>query len=437
MESAARRNLAATNAVLLLAMILLAACSSKGQAPAGKPVSDPGVERAAALIGDNWPAGQDQLATTRGDIYEANLDSQIQALEKRLATSQQVPARVSLAGLLYHRFQLLGRVADAERACTLLQQAMEQELLAPGEMLGYARILSGLHEFDTAQQVIDRAAQRGGDPAAISQARQQLISSRELPEVRALPESSQAGAGSTEAAPGSSQAAPGDYITAVQQAAKMLEQGDLYGSSQLLRMAQDLYADSSPFPLAWIHLQQGVAFLRFQQYEEARVFFAAAHERLPQYYLATEHLAETEALLGNWQRSAELYRQVSEQTNQPAFWHGLQLAESELGNAPAALEAGQLADRNYRQLLDEYPLTFADHAVGYYLDTGREQQALRLAELNFANRQDVYAHLTLAEALAANGQQQKACGHIEELRRAGLAPPEILYPDASLAGCSP
>jgi len=430
MDSAALKNLAATHAVLLVAMMLLAACSTTGQGPTGKPVPDPGVARAAGLIDDNWPARQDQLATTSGDIYQANLDSQIQALEKRLATSQQVPARVSLAGLLYHRFQLLGRVADAERACTLLQQAMEQEQLAPGEMLGYARILSGLHEFDTAQQVIDRAAQRGGDPAAISQARQQLLSSRELPGDMALPESSQAGAGS-------SLPVPGDYITAVQQAAKMLEQGDLYGSSQLLRMAQDLYADSSPFPLAWIHLQQGVAFLRFQQYEEARIFFAAAHERLPQYYLATEHLAETEALLGNWQRSAELYRQVSEQTNQPAFWHGLQLAESELGNASAAQEAGQLADRNYRQLLDEYPLTFADHAVGYYLDTGREQQALRLAELNFANRQDVYAHLTLAEALAANGQQQQACGHIEELRRAGLAPPEILYPDASLASCSP
>jgi tetratricopeptide (TPR) repeat protein len=409
--------------VLLPAVILLAACSTAGQAPAGKPAPDPGVERAAGLISEDWPAGQDQLATTSGDIYLANLQSQIQALEKRLATPQQVPARVSLAGLLYHRFQLLGRVGDAERACTLLQQAMEQELLAPGEMLGYARILSGLHEFDTAQQVIDRAEQHGGDPAAISQAREQLISSRELPRDKAGPESSQA--------------APGNYVTAVQRAAQILEQGDLFGASQLLRMAQDLYVDSSPFPLAWIHLQQGVAFLRFQQYEQARVFFAAAHERLPQYYLATEHLAETEALLGNWQRSAELYRQVSEQTDQPAFWHGLQLAESELGNASEALEAGQRADRNYRQLLDEYPLAFADHAVGYYLDTGRQQQALQLAELNFANRQDVYAHLTLAEALAANGQQQQACSHIAELREAGLAPPEILYPDESLASCSP
>jgi tetratricopeptide (TPR) repeat protein len=230
---------------------------------------------------------------------------------------------------------------------------------------------------------------------------------------------------------------PDDYVLAVQQAAVLLEQGELFEASRLLQQAQDLYQDSSPFPLAWIQLQQGVAFLRYQQYEQARVFFAAAHERLPQYYLATEHLAETEALLGNWQRSAELYRQVSEQTGQPAFWHGLQLAEAELGNAAAADAAAQQADTDYQQLLAKYPLTFADHAVGYYIDTGREQKALELAEMNYANRQDVYAHLTLAEALAANGQQQQACSKVSELRRAGLAPPEIIFPDENLAACQP
>jgi tetratricopeptide (TPR) repeat protein len=421
MSTRSARVIRSFKASLIVAGCLgLASCASPGQQPSAVTGSAD-VTAAISLVSSNWPATTEVLSTTRGDIYLSNLDSQIQVLEHRIATTQQIPARVSLAGLLYHRFQLLGRIADADRARSLLQQAMEQDLLGPGEMLGYARILSGLHEFDAAQDVIDAAATRGAKPADINQASDQVLASRRLPSPLALPLTDSA--------------APADYLAAVQQSAVLLEQGELFEASRLLQVAQDKYQDSSPFPLAWIHLQQGVAFLRYQQYEQARVFFAAAHERLPQYYLATEHLAETEALLGNWQQAAELYRQVSAQTGQPAFWHGLQLAEQELGDAAAALAAGQRADEDYRQLLAQYPLTFADHAVGYFIDTGREQKALELAELNFANRQDVYAHLALAEALAANGLQQQACEKVAALRRAGLSPPEIIFPGEDLAAC--
>jgi hypothetical protein len=71
-------------------------------------------------------------------------------------------------------------------------------------------------------------------------------------------------------------------------------------------------------------------------------------------------------------------------------------------------------------------LTFADHAVGYFIETGRAQRALNLAELNFSNRHDIYAHITLAEALAANGLQQQACEKVAEMRQAGQSPPEIV-----------
>lgn len=411
--------------VLSIACLSLASCANAVQQQAVQQQTAPSqsadVSAAIGLVSSNWPATEESLSTTSGDIYLANLNSQIQVLQHRIATTQQVPARVGLAGLLYHRFQLLGRIEDADRARVLLQEAMDQQLLGPAELLTYARILAGLHEFDAAQEVITAAAEGGGKPAVIIQARQQVMASRHLPNPLTQPIADQA--------------VPADYVAAVQQSASLLEQGKLLEASQLLILAQDLYRDSSPFPLAWIHLQQGVAFLRYQQYEQARIFFEAAHERLPQYYLATEHLAETEALLGNWQRSAELYRQVSGQTGQPAFWHGLQVAESELGNDSAATAAGRQADADYQQLLAQYPRTFADHAVGYYLDTGREPKALELAEFNFENRQDVYAHLTLAEALSANGLQQQACEKVAELWRAGLAPPEITYPDESLADC--
>lgn len=410
------------NGILISAGMLLglAACASLGTLPVSEAkVESADVAAASQLINADWPASKDAISTTDGAIYVNNLNSQIRVLDHRLASQQQATTRVMLAGLLYNRFQLLGRVEDAVKARDLLQQGMDENLLHPDELLVFAIILSGLHEFDQAEQVIAAAEERGGKAGRIGKARAQVLASRQLPAQAVI------------------SATPADYVNAVQQAASLLEQGQLYAASLQLQRAQWLYQDSNPFPLAWIHLQQGVAFLRYQQFEQARVFFAAAHERLPEYYLATEHLAETEALLGNWQRSAELYREVSAQTDQPAFWHGLQQAETALGNKSDADEAAQLADQNYQTLLQDYPLTFADHAVYYYLDTGRVQRALELAELNFSNRQDVTAQLALAEALVANGQQPQACARVKAIRQAGLFPPEILIPDSSLATCMP
>ena len=228
----------------------------------------------------------------------------------------------------------------------------------------------------------------------------------------------------------------GDYGDAVQRAAELLNQGLLAGATAQLRQAQESYRDSSPLPLAWIHVQQGIAFLRHGEYEQARTFFAAAHERFPQYFLATEHLAETEGLLGNHQRSVELYRQVTVQNDQPGFWYGLAGAESELGNSEAARETRQRAEAGYEFLLSRYPLMYADHAVGYYLETGNPGRALELARLNFEHRQDLMARLALAEALMGNGLVKAACKQVRIIREAGLAPPEISVPGETLANCT-
>ncbi|MDZ4729298.1 MAG: hypothetical protein SH820_05090 [Xanthomonadales bacterium] len=399
---------------LLLSVV---ACSSQTPAPAQSQQLNQDILAATALITNDWPAPSIELQTTAGDIYVANLDSQIQVLQHKFDTTRQTPVSVMLAGLFYHRFQLQGRIADAEASAELLKNEMDADRLGPAEMLVYVKILAGLHQFEQAENVIASAAKNGGKESDIVQAREAILSSRQLPTLN----------------PGDT--VPVDYIAAVQQAARLLNRGNLYAASEKLYLAQQLYRDSSPFPLAWIYLQQGVAFLRYQQYEQARVFFAAAHERLPQYYLATEHLAETEALLGNWQVSAELYREVTAQTGQAAFWHGLQQAEAQLGHDADAMLAAQQADEDYRALLQQHPLTFADHAVYYYLDTGREQRALELAELNYENRQDVTAHLALAEALVANGRQEQACEHVQALRQAGLSPPEIVLPGEKLSAC--
>lgn len=80
--------------------------------------------------------------------------------------------------------------------------------------------------------------------------------------------------------------------------------GDLPGASFWHRSAQDFYRDVSPFHLAWLYTQQGIAILRHGDFKSAQPFFAAALARLPSYYLAAEHLAECEMELGQLDQRA-------------------------------------------------------------------------------------------------------------------------------------
>lgn len=398
----------------LLALSAVAAC-----APRGQPLPpDPALERAIAGVGPGWPVSVSDFRTTSGDIYAGNLDGQIRALVESIDRAPDPARKAQLARLFYHRFQLLGRLEDALRARLLIAEVARAADADPETLLLQAAIEGGFHDFDAAQAAINRAVLAGADQAQV--ARAQVAVNRALGDEGAddapLPD-------------------PEDYVALVGAAAHAVERGRPDEASTRLRSAQAAYRDVSPFPLAWIHLQQGIVFLRHGALEPARVFFSAAHRRLPQYYLATEHLAEVELGLGNAERAAELYRAVIAQNDHPAFWHGLALAEAELGNRTAAADAARAADEKYDALLASQPLMFADHAVDYYIDTARPERALELALLNAQHRRDVNARVTLASALMANGQDIDACTEVSALRADGYAPPEITVRGEPLAAC--
>ncbi|NND44118.1 MAG: hypothetical protein HKN58_02255 [Xanthomonadales bacterium] len=404
---------------LLSCCICLAGCASVNMPADSGDKSQREINAAIGQIGPRWPASPAQLATTDGEIYLGNLESQIDAIESRPGLIGRTRFQVALAGLYYQRFQIEGRITDAERARELLDEARSSERLTPQDRLVYAQVLLGFHDFDAAAEQLELAAQHGAPDAAVATGRAALDRALQLPDRNA----------------GAMEDSPADYVASVRRAAALVDRGQPAAASEHLRNAQDLYGDVNPFPLAWIHVQQGIVFLRHGAYEQARTFFVAAHERFPQYFLATEHLAETEGLLGNHARSAELYRVVTAQNDQPGFWHGLAGAEAALGNTEAARQASERAREGYRRLLEDYPLMFADHAVGYYLDVGDPAEALRLARLNYEHRQDLSAHLALAEALAGSGRLDEACKRVARLRDHGLEPPEISVPGEPLAAC--
>lgn len=237
----------------------------------------------------------------------------------------------------------------------------------------------GFHEFDEALKALEQAEKNGAATDQIEAIRSAIF--------KAL--------GSFETKQADASPTPENLVLL---ASAWREEGRPDQASELLRSAQDLYSDSSPFTLAWIHVQQGIVFLENEDYTFARHFFAAAHERFPQYTLAAEHLAETELALGNHERAAKLYREVVARSEHPEFYHQLSRAESMLGNHARAHEAAMLARQGYDQLVDRYPLMFTDHAVGYYIDMGERETAVKLAELNLAQRGNESAEMLLATA---------------------------------------
>jgi tetratricopeptide (TPR) repeat protein len=392
--------------LMTAATTLIAACAPVPKSAEPAEPSE-GLAGARALVGPGWPARPEDRLTTSGEIYLANLDSQVRTLEARQAIIRDDRGRARLALSHYQRFQVSGRLDDAERARDIATAAGGR---GPALELAATTVLMGFHEFDAARAALQSATERGADPARVSEMETALDHATGADWPRSLPDAAEA---------------DDPVVEQVLAAADLFERGRADQAAAMLRAAQDAYRDSAPYTLAWIHLQQGIQFLRMGDPGHARVFFAAAHARFPQYVLAAEHLAEAELQLGHADVAAGLYEVVWQQSGNPEFLAQWSHAETARGNAAKARTLAGRAERAWASLVDRYPLMAADHGALYYLDNGQEAQALDLARTTFENRQDLSARRLLAETQMAAGHNAQACQGWRAIRAAGYAPPDL------------
>lgn len=356
------------------------------------------------------PAGPSSIRTTSPEIYIGNLNARITSLTDGAERRSSPRLQLMLAEALAHRARLLGKPEDRTEALARADAVLEREPGLAQARLLRARLLAAVHRFEEALDVLDEATAAGAADDRVARQRSEvLIALGRADEALAL-------------------ARPhlgGSLPDLAFRANNLIDRGELEKADELFIRAQETYEDSNPYPLAWLHVQHGVLFLRNDDPQRARAFFAAAHERLPQYYLATEHLAETMGLLGETRRSAELYRQVSEQTEDPVFLAALADAERELGNGQAATEAEQAARRGFREWLDREPAAAWQHAAEFYLDRGDTGHAVEYARRNAEIRQNVGSLLLLARAEKADGHTAKACRAWQRAHDTDLNPPEL------------
>ena len=421
----ASRGPAAGATVLLLTAVLQGACTS---ASVREPVAESETTAATAPLPSNaptltqlWPISTSLYRTTSADIYLGNLDSRIVALEAQIAAGQHQRS-VSLASALYHRYRVVGRLDDAERALALLRSRAMQDGLEAEGMLLYATALSGLHQFSEARDWLERARKAGiSEGKAEGLAADIAVAIGDYDALR------------TEM--GDSARPVDEFYALAHRADLRLLQGDLGGASRLYLGAQTLYFDVNPVPLAWLHTQMGIALLRSGQASEARRFFSAAVERLPGYYLAEEHLAECETLAGEFDAARSRYRRVIAQTGNPEFIAALADLERRAGNDEEAARLSREAEAQYTALMQRYPDAFGQHAAEFLIQIGQAERADALAQANLKLRHDVGSWILMAQTAQAVGDMGRACTARTQAVQTALRPPELAELDALAPRC--
>lgn len=407
---------------LALAAGILAACAGNVERGSAEPAVAATQTPPALPLGKGlWPVDNAGFRTTAGTIYLHNLDARVDTLTRRVAENSAPEDIEKLLGATWHRFRVVGRIEDAERALALVSEPQSPlSGSARGNFL-HAVVLAGFHRFREAESALQRAETMGYETADLARQRADLLVA--LGRYEELDEDFRR-----------SGELVGDFDTLAHRADLRVLMGDLAGAERQYWAAQSLYRDINPVPLAWLHTQMGIALLRFGQIERAAEFFSAAVERLPGYYLAEEHLAECEFLLGRLEQSRARYLRVIESTGQPEFMAALAEVESARGDHAAAAEWNRRADLAFRRLIDRHGLAFAQHAAEFFLAQGDLATAQRLADDNLALRQDAGSWLLQAEVALASEDRRTACNALDKIRSARLAPPELIEL-APRAGC--
>ncbi len=356
------------------------------------------------------PLSVHQYRTTQGDIYLGNLNSRIQSLTHlatRPANSQNPEHQLLLASSLFHRYRITGVFDDVGQAQMYLSKALNNQR-SDAALILQASIFSALHEFDQALSTLKKITIHPYQPAQILKAEIYLAQGfydLAKAEIRSI--------------------ASTDVPSLALQANLEIEKGNLDYSLQLFNQAQQKYNRTNPLTLAWLQVQMGIALLRNQRIEEAQTFFQSAQRRLPAYYLATEHLAESELILENLPAAEKLYSSVSQQTGNPEFYAMLAKTQQQLGQNSAATNNLQVAEKGYLQLLQTHPQAFAQHAAQFFYDTGNLTKALHLAELNLQNRQNIHSWLLLSQISKALSQPKKSCDALAKANSTNMYPPEL------------
>lgn len=357
------------------------------------------------------PLAPHELGTTDPRIALANLDAEIDAHARAVAEGRGgLPGGAALVELLRTRARYLGRIEDAERAAAVAADLVAAHPRAPEAVLAAADVEATLHRFARAATLLDDAARLGAEPSRLDAARAAVLQATgRYAEALALRRRLSA--------------VRPHVLTIGAEATVLADMGRTAEAAERFVDAQATYRDVSPFPLAWLYVQEGLMWMRAGEAERARVLFAAAHARLPAYAMAAGHLGELEADAGRLEPAVALLRAAAEGSGDPDPAGHLARALDRSGDGAAAARWRARAAAGFDALMARHPEAFADHAAEFHLASGDPARGLAEARRNLAARRTPWSLALLARAGMAARDRRAACVSARGLASFALVEP--------------
>jgi tetratricopeptide (TPR) repeat protein len=314
--------------------------------------------------------------TTAGVIAVANLKVRIDGQVAR-ATSGRLTLgeRAELIELIALRGNVLGRIADSERAAAMADELVGQAPTDARSFLARARTRGAFHRFASALTDLDTAAALGGDRVELDRERvavyQAIGRYEDALEIQRLALDRRA-----------------EFSALAALAGIHGERGDMDEAEHWFTAATRCYRDTSPFPLAMLEFQHGKAWMEHDDLRRARTWCAAAVRRLPPYVPAQGHLAEIDAAVGDTEAAIARLRSLARASDDPDYATQLARILRDAGQTEEAQTWRAKAEARYDELLAHHRDAFTDHAAEFWLTIGGNPgRALLLAQQNLSLRQ--------------------------------------------------
>jgi tetratricopeptide (TPR) repeat protein len=327
----------------------------------------------------------DPTRYTSGRIAVANLSASIESLELRRTERANFQDLVALSRLLFVRGDLLGRIADHDRAELVATEAIALPPDSASALYIRARLAEHFHRFEEANALLDRALTVGYprheidiERAALLQATGQYREALALRERHAKDD-------------------PGIHTLGA--LATLLAEMDDWPAAEA-RYVAALDADNgvSPIPCGQLLFEWGVGAMRRGDLNRAEEIFAQLETILPAHVPGRGHRAEVALARGQLVTAAALITPLLEISDDPE--HRATYAEilAARGDCEAASEAERAAEA-YDLLLARRAEAYADHAAAFFMGVGnRAQLAVELAKANWKLRDTPRSRSLLAKA---------------------------------------
>ncbi len=391
----------------LVVVALLAGCHDDEKAAA--PVSSTAPSTAAAPAAPAAPPAlrgkprtQAELATTSATLFLANLDGQVEAMEKILKFDpKSAPKLNMLSSAHYVRGKHRGDLDEIQQAIDITTSAIKLEPANPALYISRADQEQTLHRFPEARADIEKAKTLGATGDDIGAVIQELDWND----------------GKYDSAIASIHAAatkPSLY-TLAREAQLHHDLDEQEACDREFEQAEDLLRDTSPIPLAWIDVQRGLHKMKTGKFEDAVLFYREAVARIPSFVMANEHLAEALHFVGKDDEAIAIYEDITKRSPDPEFMGALASLYRDKGKTKEADALKAKATARYAELLTKYPQAMYWHASEFFMSEGANpKKALELLTKNVALRPNSISYVALARAQLATNDAKGAQASIEK-----------------------